>query len=260
MISITQCLQILARRSIGLTRIGTMLALAGWLAACSEAQTGNSPTGNPDAGTSLPAVSIGAAPLQPALSAADIAAPATIMIVGDSISAAYGIQREHGWVALLDSALEPLGGEHRVINASISGETTGGGLARLPAALAEHDPDLVVIELGGNDGLRGYPVPRLRSNLAAMIEESLAAEAKVLLVGMQIPPNYGPRYTQAFAATFTELADEYEIDLVPSFLEKVALAGNLMQADGIHPTAAAQPLLLQAAWPSIAAFLTAHQG
>ncbi|MFK7915509.1 MAG: arylesterase, partial [Pseudomonadales bacterium] len=171
----------------------------------------------------------------------------------------YGIQREQGWVALLEDTLKPLGGEHRVINASISGDTTGGGAARLPAALEQHQPDLGIIELGGNDGLRGYPVPRLRDNLSTMIEASIDADAQVLLVGMQIPPNYGPRYTQAFAGTFTDLANEYDVALIPGFLEQVALAGGLMQADGIHPTAAAQPLLLQAAWPAIAAFLQSHK-
>lgn len=185
--------------------------------------------------------------------------PATILVVGDSISAAYGIQREQGWVALLETQLKRLGSEHRVINASISGDTTGGGLARLPDALATHEPDLVILELGGNDGLRGYPIQRLRANLEGMIEASLAANAQVLLLGMQIPPNYGPRYTLSFAATFEDLASEYDLTLVPSFLEDVALAGNLMQSDGIHPKASAQPLLLQRVWPAIVEFLRSHR-
>lgn len=187
-----------------------------------------------------------------------INAATTILVLGDSISAAYGIQRSEGWVALLDREVKRLGSEHTVVNASISGETTGGGLARVDQALAAHEPDLVILELGGNDGLRGYPVPRIESNLATIIERSQAAGAEVVLVGMQIPPNYGPRYTQAFAQTFQTLAERYELPLVDRFLEEIALAGNLMQADGIHPTAAAQGILLNALWPPIRDFLKAR--
>lgn len=168
--------------------------------------------------------------------------------MGDSISAGYGIQREEGWVELLSRSLNQAEFPHVVINGSISGETTGGGLARLPQALDTHTPAVVVIELGGNDGLRGYPTDLVRSNLKQMVELSLAQDAKVLLVGMQIPPNYGPRYTEAFFSMYEEVADETGVALLPFFLEKVALEPGLMQSDGIHPTAEAQPLLLETLW------------
>lgn len=175
--------------------------------------------------------------------------------MGDSISAAYGIQREAGWVNLLAEELARREYPHEVVNGSISGETTAGGLARLPQALATHDPAVVIIELGGNDGLRGYPTATVRDNLKQMVELSLAADRKVLLVGMQIPPNYGPRYTQAFFTMYEEVARETGVPLVPFFLEKVALAPGLMQSDGIHPTADAQPLLLETLWSYLAPLL-----
>ena len=168
--------------------------------------------------------------------------------MGDSISAGYGIQREEGWVELLSKSLNQAEYPHVVVNGSISGETTGGGLARLPQALDTHEPEIVVIELGGNDGLRGYPTDLVRSNLKEMVELSLAQDAKVLLVGMQIPPNYGPRYTRAFFGMYEEIAGETQVSLVPFFLERVALEPGLMQDDGIHPTADAQPLLLETLW------------
>ncbi len=171
-----------------------------------------------------------------------------ILVMGDSISAGYGIQREEGWVELLSRSLNQAEYPHEVINGSISGETTGGGLARLPQALDTHSPEIVVIELGGNDGLRGYPTDLVRSNLKEMVELSLAQDAKVLLVGMQIPPNYGPRYTEAFFSMYEEVAAETGVALLPFFLEKVALTPGLMQSDGIHPTAEAQPLLLETLW------------
>ena len=176
---------------------------------------------------------------------------ATILIFGDSISAAYGIQREQGWVALLERRLASFGPQFRVVNASMSGETTGGGLARLPKALKDHDPDLLIIELGGNDGLRGYPVANIRRNLAQMIEAAEPQRRDVLLVAMQIPPNYGHRYTQAFRNLFTDLAERYGVPLADDFIEAVALKPELMQDDGIHPTAEGQPLLLDALWPII---------
>ncbi len=166
--------------------------------------------------------------------------------MGDSISAAYGIQRDRGWVTLLAERLARENYPHQVVNGSISGETTSGGLARLPRALATHDPEVVVIELGGNDALRGYPVARMRENLRRMV--ALAGERRVLLLGMQIPPNYGPRYTRAFAAMYREVARETGAVLVPFFLEGVALTPGLMQPDGIHPTQEAQPLLLETLW------------
>ena len=193
------------------------------------------------------------APLLMAVAAlsANAVQAATILIFGDSISAAYGIQREQGWVALLERRLADYGPQFRVVNASMSGETTGGGLARLPRALEEHDPDLLVIELGGNDGLRGYPVANIRRNLAQMIEAADPLRRDVLLVPMQIPPNYGHRYTQAFRDLFTDLSENYDVPLANDFIEAVALQPELMQDDGIHPTAAGQPLLLDALWPTI---------
>ena len=193
------------------------------------------------------------APLLMAVAAlsANAGQAATILIFGDSISAAYGIQREQGWVALLERRLASYGPQFRVVNASMSGETTGGGLARLPKALENHDPDLLVIELGGNDGLRGYPIANIRRNLAQMIEAADPLRRNVLLVAMQIPPNYGHRYTQAFEAVFTDLSQSYGVTLAADFIEAVALKPELMQDDGIHPTAAGQPLLLEALWPAI---------
>jgi len=186
----------------------------------------------------------------------DAAPQRTLLVLGDSISAAYGIQREEGWVVQLEARLADLDPAWRVVNASTSGETTGGGLARLPAALATHAPALVVIELGGNDGLRGYPLARIRDNLDALVRVASDAGSTVLLVGMEIPPNYGPRYTQGFAALFREVAQTHEVPLVPFLLEEVALRPGMMQADGIHPTAAAQPLLLDTVWPYLEPLLT----
>lgn len=176
---------------------------------------------------------------------------ATILIFGDSISAAHGIQREQGWVTLLERRLASFGPQFRVVNASMSGETTGGGLVRLPKALESHDPDLLILELGGNDGLRGYPVANIQRNLARMIEIADPLRRDVLLVPMRIPPNYGPRYTQAFRDLFTDLSGRYGVPLASGFIEAVALDPELMQDDGIHPNAAGQPLLLDTLWPTI---------
>ena len=164
-------------------------------------------------------------------------------MLGDSISAAYGMDLEQGWVALWANSLDE---STEVINASISGETTTGGLTRLPTLLAKHQPILVVIELGGNDGLRGYPLPRMRANLEQMIQLSIEAGAQVALIPMQIPPNYGPAYTRQFSAVYSELAERFGVVLTPFFLEDVALKPELMQRDGIHPTAEAQPMMLEA--------------
>ncbi len=180
------------------------------------------------------------------------------MVLGDSISAAYGIQREAGWVALLEQRLHETHPQARVVNASISGETTDGGLTRLPAALSEHKPRIVILELGGNDGLRGYPVLKLRENLQKMIDLSIAAKAKPLLVGMQIPPNYGIRYTTAFRDIFSTLASTNQIPVVPFLLEGVALRPGLMQSDGIHPTAQAQPAMRDTVWQVLQPLLTDH--
>jgi acyl-CoA thioesterase-1 len=173
----------------------------------------------------------------------------TILVMGDSISAAYGIQREEGWVALLEERLRQLNSPWQVVNASISGETTGGGLARLPQAMNTHDPALVIIELGGNDGLRGYPISAIRDNLLAMTELAQSEQRQVLLVGMQIPPNYGPRYTRSFYAMYEEVAAQTGASVLPFLLEDVALEPGFMQNDGIHPTAQAQPVLLDTLWP-----------
>lgn len=170
-------------------------------------------------------------------------------MLGDSISAAYGIRVEEGWVALLQKKLTLQGYGYRVVNASVSGETTSGGAARLPRALQIHKPAIVVLELGGNDGLRGLPIAQMRANLQDMIRRSGAAGARVVLVGMRIPPNYGPDYTQKFQGAYTDLAREYRLPLVPFFMEKVVRTPSLMQADGIHPAASAQPLLLDTIWP-----------
>jgi acyl-CoA thioesterase-1 len=175
----------------------------------------------------------------------------TLLVVGDSISAAFGLDSRQGWVALLEKRLQEEGFDHAVVNASISGDTSAGGAARLSALLAEHQPELVIIELGGNDGLRGQPPAQLQQNLASMIDQSQAAGARVLLLGMRLPPNYGARYTQAFAQVFADLAQDKQVPLVPFFLEGVGGVPAMMQADGIHPTAAAQPLLLDNVWPTL---------
>jgi acyl-CoA thioesterase-1 len=185
------------------------------------------------------------------LHAAHAASPPTILVFGDSISAAYGISVEDGWVALLQKKLTSQGYGYRVVNASVSGETTGGGAARLPRALELHRPAIVILELGGNDGLRGLPVEEVRANLDSMIRKSRAAGARVLIVGMRMPPNYGPAYSQKFQALYADLAQHYRAPFVPFLLQKVALNGDLMQTDGIHPTARAQPALLDTIWPAL---------
>jgi acyl-CoA thioesterase-1 len=190
-------------------------------------------------------------PLSAVARAADGASPPVILVLGDSLSAAFGIRVEQGWVALLQARLRAKGYGHRVVNASSSGETTGGALARLPRALATHRPAVVVVELGGNDGLRGLPVADVRSNVEAIVQRAQQSGAKVLLVGMRIPPNYGGPYTKQFHELFQELAQKHRLPLVPFFLERVALDDSLMQADGIHPTAAAQPILLDEVWPRL---------
>jgi acyl-CoA thioesterase-1 len=179
------------------------------------------------------------------------AAAQTLLVVGDSISAGLGLDTSQGWVNLLDKRLKEQGFDYRVVNASISGDTTAGGLARLPALLSEQKPKLVVIELGGNDGLRGMAPAQLQQNLSGMVEQSQKAGAKVILLGMRLPPNYGQRYTDAFAKVFDSVADEQKIPLVPFFLEGVGGVQDMMQADGIHPAVAAQPKLLDNVWPTL---------
>lgn len=179
------------------------------------------------------------------------AAAGTVLIVGDSISAAFGLDTRQGWVTLLEQRLKDEGFNDKVINASISGDTSAGGLARLPALLTEHRPDVVILELGGNDGLRGQLPTQLQQNLASMIDNSKASGAKVLLLGMQLPPNYGVRYTQAFAEVYSNLANEKKIALVPFFLQGIGGIPELMQADGLHPAPAAQGKLLENVWPTL---------
>ncbi len=173
----------------------------------------------------------------------------TILVLGDSVSAGYGLASNEGWVALLQSRLKAQGYGYRVINASVSGETTTGGLARLPRALSVHRPKIVIVELGGNDGLRALPLETSRQNLERIIQASQSSGAKVLLLGMKIPPNYGPRYSQGFEQLFSDLARRYRLPFEPFFLEKIALAPGMMQSDGLHPTAKAQPVMLDTVWP-----------
>jgi acyl-CoA thioesterase-1 len=180
---------------------------------------------------------------------AAVAAPATILVLGDSLSAGYGIDVRVGWVALLGERLRQQGYPQTVVNASISGDTTAGGRARLPEALRRHHSQVVIIELGGNDGLRGLSLAQTRANLDAMIRTARAAGARVLLVGIYLPPNYGPEYTRKFHAIYNELAQKYHLPVVPFLLEGVALTPGLMQSDGLHPRAAAQPRLLDNVWP-----------
>lgn len=187
---------------------------------------------------------------------ADAAERPVILVLGDSLSAAYGLAPAQGWVALLEQRLDAKGYEYRVVNASMSGETTGGGLARLPRALALHRPAVLFIELGANDGLRGLPIAEIRANLEQMIGQAREAGAQVVLAGIRIPSNYGPQYTEAFFAVFAELARRHEISLLPFFLEGVALRDDLFQDDRVHPNAAAQPVLLDNAWRALAPALT----
>ena len=175
-----------------------------------------------------------------------------ILVFGDSISAGYGLAHvEQGWVELLKTRLKEQGYGYQVVNASVSGETTAGGLARLPRALEIHHPKIAVIELGGNDGLRALPIEQMRANLEQMIDLAAAAGARVLLLGMRMPPNYGPQYTEQFRATFSDSAREKNVPLVPFLLNGIALSPNLMQDDDIHPNALGQPKLLENVWPAL---------
>ncbi|MDA3932771.1 MAG: arylesterase [Gammaproteobacteria bacterium] len=179
----------------------------------------------------------------------------TLLVLGDSLSAAHNIELEQGWVALLKQQLQQTQPHWQVINASISGETSSGGLTRLPELLQQHEPDLVLLELGANDGLRALPTRQLQNNLEAMIKQIRAIQAEVLLLGMQIPDNYGPVYQQRFAAVYADLAEQYKLVLVPFLLDGVASRPELMQADGLHPKASAQSKILDNIWPSVQAQL-----
>jgi acyl-CoA thioesterase I len=205
------------------------------------------------AGLAIVLASLAALPLSAPASPAPTADHArhTLLVLGDSISAALGVQRDAGWVALLEQRLRDEGRPWRVINASMSGETTGGGSSRLPQLLAAHSPEVVLIELGGNDALRGYPLDHIRDNLVRMTEQAQAAGADVLIAEMQIPPNYDPRNAEAFRTLFGDVAAAHGAELIPFLMQDVALEPGMMQPDGIHPTAAAQPAMLEAAWPAI---------
>lgn len=182
------------------------------------------------------------------LQAVQAGPPPTILVFGDSISAAYGIKVEEGWVSLLERRLASQGYGYHVVNASVSGETTAGGLARLPRALELHRPSILILELGGNDGLRGLPLDEVRANLDSMIRKARAAEARVVLAAMRIPPNYGTAYTEKFHALYADLSLQYDLPLIPFLLDGVALDATLMQADGLHPNARAQTVLLDHIW------------
>jgi len=181
----------------------------------------------------------------------------TIVVLGDSLSAGYGIKVQEGWVNLLAQRLTTEGYGYKVVNASVSGETTQGGVSRLPRVLELHKPEIVIVELGGNDGLRGLPLAASRENLQRAIKLAQNARAKVLLVGMMIPPNYGQRYGQEFREIFASLAKANTIPLVPFLLDEVALKSDLMQDDGIHANARGQPRMLDNVWPRLKTLLVA---
>jgi acyl-CoA thioesterase I len=208
-------------------------------------------------------LALAAALVAAAGAAADSAAPPagaglpTLVVFGDSLSAGYGIRSEDGWVALLGRRLEAEGYGYRVVNASVSGETTGGGVARLPRLLAVQRPAIVVIELGANDGLRGLPAAEIERNLRSLVARSRAAGARVLLVGMRLPGNYGPEYTAQFAAAFAAVARAERVALAPFLLERIALDETQFQPDRFHPVAAAQPALLDTVWPALQPLLRA---
>lgn len=197
---------------------------------------------------------IAAGLLAAAVGSSFAAEPRTLLVLGDSMSAEYGLPRNSGWVALLAQRLEREKRPWRVVNASISGDTSSGGRSRLPALLAQHKPALVLIELGGNDALRGLPLPATQDNLTTMTQAAQQAGARVLLLGMQVPPNYGPDYAARFAALFRTVARERKAALVPFLLKGVADGADptrLFQADRIHPNEQAQPMLLSNVWPEL---------
>jgi acyl-CoA thioesterase-1 len=182
----------------------------------------------------------------------------TVLIFGDSLSAGFGIEVDQSWATLLQQRLEEQGYEHRVVNASISGETTEGGATQIDNAIEAFRPELIILELGGNDGLRGFPPARIKDNLLAIARRARESGAGVVLLGIRIPTNYGARYSRAFEAVYAEVAQELEIEWIEFFMEGVALNDELLQEDRIHPNAAAQPILLDNAWPVIRATLDAQ--
>ncbi|NHZ61529.1 arylesterase [Massilia genomosp. 1] len=196
--------------------------------------------------------------LMMAASASAYSAPKTVLVLGDSLSAEYGLNRGAGWVALMEHKLKAEKIEAAIVNASISGETTSGGRARLPALLTRHKPDVVVIELGANDGLRGLPVPAAEANMRTMIELAQKNKARVLLVGMRIPPNYGRQYTDSFFGMYKSLATQYKTALVPFMLDGVADKPPLFQPDRLHPAANAHPIILATIWPHMLPLVTSR--
>jgi acyl-CoA thioesterase-1 len=183
------------------------------------------------------------------------AADRTILVFGDSLSAAYGLRPEQGWVALLDKRLRTQGYGYNVVNASVSGETTSGGLQRLPRALELNKPQILVLELGANDALRGLPLANAKDNLSKMVDLAGKAGTRVLLVGMRIPPNYGPKYTADFVQMYADLSARYRAPLVPFLLQSVALDSSRMQEDGLHPNALGEPAVLDTLWPQLVPLL-----
>jgi acyl-CoA thioesterase-1 len=183
------------------------------------------------------------------------AADRTILVFGDSLSAAYGLKPEQGWVALMDKRLRTQGYGYNVVNASISGETTAGGLQRLPRALELNKPQILVLELGANDALRGLPLATAKDNLSKMVDLATKAGSRVLLVGMRIPPNYGPKYTADFVQLYTDLSAQHGTALVPFLLQSVALDSSRMQEDGLHPNASGEPAVLDTLWPQLVPLL-----
>lgn len=182
-------------------------------------------------------------------------APKTILLLGDSLSAAHNIPLQAGWPALMQARLSQMRPEYTLVNASISGETTSAGLSRLPALLKQYHPAVVMLELGANDGLRGLPLSEVRQNLVAMVKQCDESGAKVLLLGIELPVNYGPQYRDGLRAIYAQLAKEKHATLVPFLLQGIALNPKLMQPDGLHPTAAAQPKVLENVWPAVGKML-----
>lgn len=174
-----------------------------------------------------------------------------ILIYGDSLSAAYGIPQQSGWPALLQKKLKDEGYQYDIVNASISGETTSGGLSRLKKTLETTQPAIIILELGANDGLRGLPLNAMTSNLTAMIEQMQKTRAKIILAGMKIPPNYGPQYTAGFAKSYQQLSERYKLSLIPFFLDNVAAQRDLLLQDGLHPNADGQIIMLENIWPHL---------
>ncbi len=183
----------------------------------------------------------------------------TILVLGDSLSAAYGINEEQGWVALLQKRLEEKGHAYRVVNASISGETTAGGASRADKLLAAHNPSLVIIELGANDGLRGLSIKAMKENLSSIITSAQQAQTDTILIGMKLPPNYGVAYTSMFERAYTDIATQLTVPLIPFFFANLQDDRHHFQSDDLHPTAAAQPLLLDTVWPQIEQNLTRNK-